>query len=97
MMLLAVCSKLSLKADGEECFAASECGDGLVCDFSVTPAICAPGTGTTVIDAAPPDADRTDAVVRYDADPTQPDASPDPPDAALPDAAGDGDGDGDGD
>jgi hypothetical protein len=72
LVVVVACGGGSLKASGEECFASSECDQGLVCDFGRSPAVCA-STGT-IVDAAP--------VVEVDADPV--DASPDPgPDAAI--------------
>lgn len=75
-------SRSSNKAQGQECFASSECGAGLVCDFGVTPHVCAAqgsGGNSTVFDAA--------AGPTFDAAPGAPDAAPSAPDAAPPDAA----------
>ena len=84
-LALAGCqSRSSSKAQGQECFASSECGAGLVCDFGVTPHVCAeraPAAVARVFDAA--------VGPTFDAAPGAPDAAPDaaPPDAAPPDAA----------
>jgi len=60
----ASCSDYSLKAEGQECYAASECEQGLLCDFGVSPPVCSPTqTDASVIDAyvpvpdAPPEID----------------------------------------
>jgi hypothetical protein len=70
---VAACGGTSLKAAGEECVAASECGAGLQCDFGSTPPVCS--EESTLPDPA-------------DADPNAPDAGPPPPDAppGTPDA-----------
>ena len=80
----------SLQA-GETCHSSSECGAGLVCDFNVSPPVCA-GNLSPLPEAGPePDAPETDAAPAIDAPPV-PDAPPGtpdarPPDAAVPDAA----------
>ncbi len=67
---VASCADYTLKAQGEECFASSECEQGLLCDFGVSPHVCSP----TQTDASP-----VDAYVPPppDAEP-QPDAPPHP-------------------
>jgi hypothetical protein len=73
-------------AAGQTCHASSECGPGLLCDFSQDPAVCAMA-GPPPADAAP-DANpfQPDAAPTPDAAPGTPDAPP-TPDAAVPDAA----------
>jgi hypothetical protein len=97
------CGTPELKADGEPCFASSECDVGLTCDFGSDPPVCrgmqsapppvTPDAGT-VSDggAGAPDAGAgaPDAGAGTpDAAPGAPDAAPVPPDAAPipPDAA----------
>lgn len=73
------CAGPAPKAAGEACFATSECGAGLLCDFGQSPALCAgEGTGGNPADAAPPGADGGNPA---DA------APPGMPDAAQPDAS----------
>jgi len=70
------CGGSSAKQAGETCVASSECGDGLVCDFGQTPAVCA-SMGTidaaeldadpSLIDAAELDAAQTDGPAPIDA------------------------------
>ncbi|MCG8417284.1 MAG: hypothetical protein MJE77_04985 [Proteobacteria bacterium] len=81
----------SLKGEGEECFSASQCSEGLLCDFGASPSVCrqsqsgTPGTpnpGDPPADASVP---RPDAAV-VDASPTPIDA-PAALDASLTDAA----------
>ncbi len=97
-IMLAACGA-ELRAEGEQCFASSECAAGLVCDLAAEPPVCGRGAGAMTpapdaapvagVDAAPaaPDAGpRPDAA----ADPDPPDAAPTdaaPPDAAPPDAS----------
>lgn len=81
-MWAVACSGDSLKAEGEECVASSECAAGLTCDFGASPPVCRPNQ--TLPDAAAP---------APDAPPGTPDAAPAPdapgaPDAAAPDAPG---------
>ena len=62
------CGGVSLKEQGEECVASSECASGLVCDLGVSPSVCS-GNVTAdaiVIDAPPADAADPDAVVPID-------------------------------
>ena len=77
--LLGACSSTSLKRAGEQCSASSECGNGLLCDLAMKPAVCA-DKGS--LDAPPPMADgpRIDAKI-VDAKPIDapPDAPPDVP------------------
>ena len=40
-LLLVACNERSSKGEGEQCFASSECGVNLVCDFGADPHICA--------------------------------------------------------
>jgi hypothetical protein len=70
---LPACGGTGLKAAGEECVAASECGAGLQCDFGSSPPVCS--EESTLPNPA-------------DADPNAPDAGPPPPDAppGTPDA-----------
>lgn len=75
MAFVTACADYTLKAQGEECFASSECEQGLLCDFGVTPHVCSP----TQTDASP-----VDAYV-----PPPPDAAPQPD--APPHADGGGD------
>lgn len=97
--LAASCGEYSPRAMGEECHASSECEDGLLCDFGVSPHVCSPTqTDASPIDAyvpPPPDAGPDiDAPPHPDAGPdidaaTQIDASSDvdarpPPDSAPP-------------
>ena len=97
--LFAACSSDERRAAGEECFASSECGAGLICDLTADPPVCA-GMGAMVpvepdAAASAPDidasADAPDAGQGAPDAATPPDAStPDAsPDAALPDAAPD--------
>ena len=82
------CGDLALKAQGEPCFASSECEAGLVCDLAAEQPTCqATGSGPgPTIDATPePVIDA--APGQPDAAPGTPDAAPPVPDAALPDAA----------
>jgi hypothetical protein len=78
LVTAAGCGK-DLRAAGEECVASSQCQAGLVCDFGQTPHVCAdmttdpPDAGPVPIDGPP-----------IDADPTAPDANPDPPPDAYP-------------
>lgn len=97
--LLAACGNYTLKVQGEECYASSECEPGLLCDFGVSPHVCSPTqTDASPIDAyvpPPPDAEpdidappQPDAGQEVDAAPTV-DAAPDvdappPADAAPP-------------
>lgn len=37
---IAGCGDRPVKAEGEECFASSECDTGLVCDLAADPAVC---------------------------------------------------------
>jgi hypothetical protein len=88
---ITACSTTDLKAEGEPCFASSECDVGLTCDFGSDPPVCRsqqsgpPGSGP---DAGPaPDASPgtlPDAGGPPDAGAPPPDAGPVPPDAALP-------------
>lgn len=90
LLLAAACSGDDPKAQGEECFASSECADGLTCDFGMSPATCQPNqtplpdADTRVIDAP---ANQIDAgPPPIDAPPGTPDARPPAIDAAQPDA-----------
>jgi hypothetical protein len=92
--LLAAACGADLKGAGDECFASSECGSGLLCNFAVDPPRCEPqGSGAPEPDAPtvpPSDAEpgTPDAAPGTpDAAPNPPDAAPNPPDAAQPDAA----------
>jgi len=77
---LGACGGSPNLAAGQACHASSECGPGLLCDFSQNPPVCAM-EGPPPADAAP------------DANPNAPDAAPTPdaatptPDAPVPDAA----------
>jgi hypothetical protein len=61
--LVAGCGDRPVKAEGEECFASSECDTGLVCDLAAEPAVCRQmgsgpgpqpdGSPGPVVDAAP--------------------------------------------
>jgi hypothetical protein len=64
----AACGGDDLKAQGETCFASSECAAGLTCDFGVSPAVCAPNQTNN-----PPDASVDPPV---DAEPPLPDGDP---------------------
>jgi len=94
---LVACGTADLKAEGEPCFASSECDVGLTCDFGSNPAVCRtqqtdpgntprPDAGGIAPDAGPgaPDAapGAPDAGPAPDAAPSPPDAAPAPPDAA---------------
>lgn len=79
-LLLVACNERASKGEGEACFASSECGVNLVCDFGADPHVCA-RMGT------PGDPGGADAstVPTPDADPNAPDAGPSPVfDAAPP-------------
>ncbi len=62
-LAVAGCGDRPVKSEGDECFASSECGTGLVCDFAADPAVCRsmgsgpgpqPDAGVgPVVDAAP--------------------------------------------
>jgi hypothetical protein len=81
LIALAGCGERPVKSDGEECFASSECGTGLVCDLAADPAVCRPmGSGP----GPQPDAG---SVPIADAAPGTPDGAPSMPDAAAVDAA----------
>jgi hypothetical protein len=80
-----------LKAQGEECFASSECASGLLCNFAADPPRCeAEGAGAPPPDAPPMQmfdaGPGPDAAPVPDAAPGTPDAAP-PPDASPPDAS----------
>ena len=83
------CRSDALRGLGETCTAATECAQGLLCDFQMNPPTCQ-GQGTPVPDApimidAPPGT--PDAPPTPDAPTPQPDAPLPPPDAApVPDA-----------
>lgn len=85
MMLLLGCGSTALKHAGDTCTASSECGPGLLCDMSKTPAVCA---GMGVLPDAPPKPDGAgDAQKTPDArlvDAAKPDASPDAAPADAP-------------
>lgn len=71
--LAAGCGDRPVKSEGEECFASSECGTGLVCDFAADPAVCRsmgsgpgpqPDAGVgPVVDAAPGTPDSAPPVI----------------------------------
>jgi hypothetical protein len=93
-LVMTACGSSSPKGIGEECFGATDCAAGLVCDVNVTPHVCA--ENLTIFDAPPdagpepdapevPDAPPGAPDARVDARP--PDATPIVPDAAVPDAA----------
>ena len=73
-LLLVGCNERALKGEGAECFASSECGPNLVCDFGADPHVCA-SMGTPV------DPGSADAATgpQPDADPSAPDAGDTPP------------------
>ena len=77
--LLGACGDASPVGQGEVCHASSECEDGLLCDFSVDPAVCRRrGQGGGEADASP--------VPVADAAPGAPDSSIPIPDGAPVDA-----------
>jgi hypothetical protein len=79
-LLAAGCGGSSLKGEGEECVASSECGAGLICDFAMSPHVCVPVGSGPAPDASqnpPPDASPNPPP---DSTPGAPDANP-PPDA----------------
>lgn len=81
-LLLVACSERASKGEGEACFASSECGVNLVCDFGADPHVCA-SMGTP----GDPGGGGADAgnVPGPDADPNAPDAGATPDfDAAPP-------------
>ena len=82
------CGDLELKAQGEACFASSECGPALVCDLAAAEPTCQPtGSGPgPAIDAAPGPAVDAAPEPAIDAAPVIPDAAPPEPDAGIPDA-----------
>ena len=86
LLLGAACSS-ELRAEGEPCFASSECAAGLVCDLAAEPSVCRMG-GAGGMTPEPDAAPGVDAAPGIDAAP-RPDGAPepDPPDAAPPDAA----------
>ena len=73
--LLFGCSSTTVKREGQQCSASSECASGLLCDLAMKPAVCA---GKSSLDAPPAmvDAARVDARP-IDAKPI--DAPPDTP------------------
>jgi hypothetical protein len=89
---MTACSTTELKAEGEPCYASSECDVGLTCDFGSDPPVCRgqqTGPGPVAPDGGPaPDANPgmvPDAGGQPpDAGAPPPDAAPLPPDAALP-------------
>ena len=80
------CSSEDPRGAGEECFASSECGPGLVCNLAADPPVCA-GTGAVPPQPDAPPQQVFDAGPTPDGSPDQPDSGPQPPDAAPPDAA----------
>ncbi|HUS69044.1 MAG TPA: hypothetical protein VMZ28_31120 [Kofleriaceae bacterium] len=64
-LLLVACNERASKGEGEACFASSECGANLVCDFGADPHVCAsmgtpgddPGGGADASNVPAPDAD----------------------------------------
>ena len=65
------CGDRPVKAEGEACFASSECDTGLVCDLAADPAVCrsmgsGPGPqpdGGPVVDAAPGQPDAAPVII----------------------------------
>ena len=81
LLLAAACNERSSKGEGEQCFASSECGVNLVCDFGADPHVCA-RMGTPGDPGGGADAGGTPGP---DADPNAPDGGPTPVfDAAPP-------------
>lgn len=49
------CAGDSLKGEGETCSLSAECGDGLFCDLSKTPAVCVKAGGARDMSFNPSD------------------------------------------
>ena len=50
--LFLACGAPGPKAQGEECYGTTECAVGLICNTTITPAVCTPGSDMLPIDAA---------------------------------------------
>ncbi|HEU0034366.1 MAG TPA: hypothetical protein VFQ53_27275 [Kofleriaceae bacterium] len=78
LLMLCGCTSTSVKQSGEECAASSECDRGLLCDFNVTPHVCAGMSSPPQPDAPPPPPVDGDVDAGVDAPPDAPvDAPPD--------------------